>query len=136
MVGLAGKMDWQQGVEEAVKKVSERSDDGWIVTLVRLSDHTSLSYLHSPLTCRSIPRPHWMITCVVLQVWLIEVGNPHNQHWRYSSTQVRSLQAIGACLETTSKVPLLHILFLPHTSTGSFSLDFSTLGIPKYIPSK
>lgn len=34
VVGLGGKMQWQDGVEEAVKKVSERSDDGWIVTLV------------------------------------------------------------------------------------------------------
>lgn len=72
----------------------------------------------------------------MLLVWLTEVGNPHNQHWRYSSAQVRSLQAIGPCLETTSKVPLFHILFLPHTSTDSFGIGFSPLGIPKYIPSE
>lgn len=35
VVGLGGKMQWKEGVEDAVKKVSERSDDGWIVTLVR-----------------------------------------------------------------------------------------------------
>jgi len=28
-------MGWDSGVEEALKKAAERSDDGWIVTLVR-----------------------------------------------------------------------------------------------------
>jgi hypothetical protein len=30
-------MGWDNGVEEALKKAAERSDDGWIVTLVRNS---------------------------------------------------------------------------------------------------
>jgi hypothetical protein len=34
-VALGGKMGWDNGVEEALKKAAERSDDGWIVTLVR-----------------------------------------------------------------------------------------------------
>jgi len=33
-------MGWDNGVEEALKKAAERSDDGWIVTLVR----TQFSY--------------------------------------------------------------------------------------------
>jgi twinfilin-like protein len=34
VVGLGGKMQWENGVEEALKKASQRSDDGWLVTLV------------------------------------------------------------------------------------------------------
>jgi len=34
VVALGGKMGWDNGVEEALKKAAERSDDGWIVTLV------------------------------------------------------------------------------------------------------
>lgn len=34
VVGLGGKMKWDQEVVGAMKKVSERSDDGWIVILV------------------------------------------------------------------------------------------------------
>ncbi|KAK4687479.1 twinfilin, partial [Tremellales sp. Uapishka_1] len=33
VVGLGGKMVWGKGVEEALKKVAGRSDDGWIVCL-------------------------------------------------------------------------------------------------------
>lgn len=35
VVGLGGKMAWEDGVEDALKKASQRSDDGWLVTLVR-----------------------------------------------------------------------------------------------------
>jgi hypothetical protein len=35
-------MAWEDGVEEALKKASERSDDGWIVTLVGLSNILSM----------------------------------------------------------------------------------------------
>jgi hypothetical protein len=34
VIGLGGKTQWQSGVAEALTKVSERSDDGWLVTLV------------------------------------------------------------------------------------------------------
>jgi hypothetical protein len=34
VVGLGGKFAWQEGVSEALDKVGERSDDGWIVCLV------------------------------------------------------------------------------------------------------
>lgn len=37
VVALGGKMGWDNGVEEALKKAAERSDDGWIVTLVKTS---------------------------------------------------------------------------------------------------
>jgi hypothetical protein len=39
-VALGGKMGWDNGVEEALKKAAERSDDGWIVTLVRTAYKT------------------------------------------------------------------------------------------------
>jgi hypothetical protein len=42
VVALGGKMAWEDGVEEALKKASERSDDGWIVTLVGLSNILSM----------------------------------------------------------------------------------------------
>jgi twinfilin-like protein len=34
VVALGGKMQWESGVEDALRKVAERSDDGWIVILV------------------------------------------------------------------------------------------------------
>lgn len=34
VIGLGGKTKWQEGVTEALTKAAERSDDGWIVTLV------------------------------------------------------------------------------------------------------
>lgn len=34
VIGLSGKTKWQAGVTEALTKAAERSDDGWIVTLV------------------------------------------------------------------------------------------------------
>ena len=34
VVGLGGKFKWGTGVGEALNKVGERSDDGWIVCLV------------------------------------------------------------------------------------------------------
>ena len=34
VVGLGGKFKWDSAVGEALDKVGERSDDGWIVTLV------------------------------------------------------------------------------------------------------
>lgn len=37
VTGLQGKIKWSEGVEAALKKVAERSDDGWIVTLVRFA---------------------------------------------------------------------------------------------------
>lgn len=33
--GLGGKMAWGEGVQDAMDKVAQRSDDGWIVLLVR-----------------------------------------------------------------------------------------------------
>ncbi|WWC89937.1 uncharacterized protein L201_004866 [Kwoniella dendrophila CBS 6074] len=33
VVGLGGKMGWGEGVEEALKKVAKRSDEGWVVVL-------------------------------------------------------------------------------------------------------
>ncbi|WVR05143.1 hypothetical protein IAU60_002155 [Kwoniella sp. DSM 27419] len=33
VVGLGGKLQWGSGVEEALKKVAGRSDEGWVVTL-------------------------------------------------------------------------------------------------------
>lgn len=52
VVGLSGKMQWQDGVDEAMRKVAERSDDGWIVTLVRISSPR----LHHQLRERKIAR--------------------------------------------------------------------------------
>ena len=34
IVGLGGKFKWGEGVQDALDKVTERSDDGWIVCLV------------------------------------------------------------------------------------------------------
>lgn len=34
VIGLGGKMKWDEGVLEGMRKVSERSDEGWIVVLV------------------------------------------------------------------------------------------------------
>ena len=36
VVGLGGKMGWGEGVEEALKKCAQRSDEGWVVCLVRI----------------------------------------------------------------------------------------------------
>ncbi|WWD16035.1 hypothetical protein CI109_100460 [Kwoniella shandongensis] len=33
IVGLGGKLGWGEGVQEALNKVAERSDDGWVVVL-------------------------------------------------------------------------------------------------------
>jgi len=53
VVALGGKMGWDNGVEEALKKAAERSDDGWIVTLVQhLTQSSRLS-----LTLRKSPHP-------------------------------------------------------------------------------
>ena len=43
VVALGGKMGWDDGVEAALKKASERSDDGWIVTLVSVSSWARLN---------------------------------------------------------------------------------------------
>lgn len=40
VVALGGKMGWDNGVEEALKKAAERSDDGWLVTLVSNTPQT------------------------------------------------------------------------------------------------
>jgi twinfilin-like protein len=36
VTGLGGKMAWGDGVADAMTKVAERSDDGWVVCLVSL----------------------------------------------------------------------------------------------------
>jgi len=46
-------MGWDKGVEEAFKKAAERSDDGWIVTLVQ----TLIQSSRLSLTVRKSPHP-------------------------------------------------------------------------------
>ncbi|KLT41749.1 hypothetical protein CC85DRAFT_286152 [Cutaneotrichosporon oleaginosum] len=48
VVGLSGKTKWQAGVHEALSKASERSDDGWIVTLeIDKNDTAAINLLRS-----------------------------------------------------------------------------------------
>ncbi|WWC61015.1 uncharacterized protein I303_103593 [Kwoniella dejecticola CBS 10117] len=48
VVGLGGKMDWGAGVEDALKKVAKRSDEGWVVVLeIPATSTSSLSLVTS-----------------------------------------------------------------------------------------
>jgi twinfilin-like protein len=44
VVGLGGKMPWAEGVQEAMDKVAQRSDDGWVVCLVSDCAHAQSQY--------------------------------------------------------------------------------------------
>ncbi|OXB38958.1 hypothetical protein LQV05_004060 [Cryptococcus neoformans] len=48
VVGLGGKMNWGDGVAEALQKVAQRSDDGWVVVLeIPSSNPGSIALLKS-----------------------------------------------------------------------------------------
>ncbi|WWC69360.1 uncharacterized protein I206_103299 [Kwoniella pini CBS 10737] len=51
VVGLGGKMEWGEGVEDALKKVAKRSDEGWVVVLeIPATSTSALSLVTSEST--------------------------------------------------------------------------------------
>lgn len=91
-------MNWGEGVVEALQKVAQRSDDGWVVVLVsfRLSQYTCSSYSYHQFK-----------------------GNPLFKPWVNSPSQVRGLYTFSTYLQTSGKVSLLCLLFPPYSPIDS-----------------
>lgn len=98
VVGLGGKLNWGEGVEEALRKCGERSDDGWIVCLVG-SVLLFVLYANQAL------------------------GNPHRHSWCHITRQIRILRPFCSGDSTAPKVSMLHLLLLPYSSLSSTRSD-------------
>jgi hypothetical protein len=107
-------MQWENGVEDALRKVAERSDDGWIVTLVG-----------HPLLLFGNPSSR-------------VAGNHRCQSWYYRFTKIRGLQTFGSGFQTSSQITLLHFLLVPNTCPNSLCIrfiDLQHLFVSRYVPS-